>query len=322
MRGAAAVTTTDFLTRFLAGDRLALARAISAIEDEADGYRDFLREIYDRAGNAYLVGVTGPPGAGKSTLVSHVAERYAAAGQDVGIVAVDPTSPFTGGALLGDRIRMKELAGNERIFIRSMATRGSLGGLAKATGEVALTMDAFGFDAVFIETVGVGQSELDVANSADTTVVVVVPESGDAVQAMKAGLMEIADVLVVNKADREGADLMARELRVTLDLKAGNGWRPPVVMAVATEGRGVDDITAAVAAHRSYLRESGELVARRRARVRRQLAELLAYEFKCVCAATPGYENLLEFLTAEVQEGRLTPYEASARLFKEVSREM
>jgi LAO/AO transport system kinase len=319
---AAAVTTTDFLERFLAGDRLALARAISAVEDEADGYRDFLREIYGRAGNAYLIGITGPPGAGKSTLVSHLAERYAAAGQNVGVVAVDPTSPFTGGALLGDRIRMKELAGNERIFIRSMATRGSLGGLAKATGEVALTMDAFGFDAVLIETVGVGQSELDVANSADTTVVVVVPESGDAVQAMKAGLMEIADVLVVNKADREGAEAMAREIQVTLELKPENGWRPPVVTAVATEGRGVDDITEAVAAHRSYLRESGELVARRQARVRRQLEELLAYEFKCVCAAAPAYESLLELLTAEVREGRLTPYEASARLFKEVSREM
>jgi LAO/AO transport system kinase len=322
LRGAAAVTTTDFLERFLAGDRLALARAISAVEDEADGYRDFLREIYGRAGNAYLVGITGPPGAGKSTLVSHLAERYAAAGQNVGVVAVDPTSPFTGGALLGDRIRMKELAGNERIFIRSMATRGSLGGLAKATGEVALTMDAFGFDAVLIETVGVGQSELDVANSADTTAVVVVPESGDAVQAMKAGLMEIADVLVVNKADREGAELVAREIQVTLELKPEDGWRPPIVMAVATEGGGVDDILVALSAHGAYLRESSELVARRRARVRRQLEELLAYEFKCVCAAAPAYENLLESLTAEVQEGRLTPYEASARLFKEVYREM
>lgn len=319
MRGAAVVTTPDFLERFLAGDRLALARAISAVEDEADGYRDFLREIYARAGQAYLVGITGPPGAGKSTLVSHLAERYAAAGRDVGVVAVDPTSPFTGGALLGDRIRMKELAGNERIFIRSMATRGSLGGLAKATGEVALAMDAFGFDTVLIETVGVGQSELDVANSADTTVVVVVPESGDAVQAMKAGLMEIADVLVVNKADREGAEPMARELRVTLELKAEDGWRPPVVMSVATEGRGVDEILEAVATHRSHLEGSGGLTSRRRARVRRQLEELLAYEFKCVCAAAPAYESLVESLTAEVQEGRLTPYEASSRLFKEVS---
>ena len=321
MRGAAAVTTTGFLERFLAGDRLALARAISAVEDEADGYREFLREIYGRAGNAYLIGMTGPPGAGKSTLVSHIAERYAAAGRSVGVVAVDPTSPFTGGALLGDRIRMKELAGNERIFIRSMATRGSLGGLAKATGEVALAMDAFGFDAVLIETVGVGQSELDVANSADTTVVVVVPESGDAVQAMKAGLMEIADVLVVNKADREGAEAMARELRVTLELKPEDGWRPPVVMSVATEGRGVDGILEAVAEHRVHLEGSGELAARRRARVRRQLEELLAHEFRRVCRAAPGYEKWLASLSAEVQEGRLTPYEASARIFREIFRE-
>jgi LAO/AO transport system kinase len=322
LRGAGVVTAPDFLERFLAGDRLALARAISAVEDEAEGYRDFLREIYGRAGKAYLIGITGPPGAGKSTLVSHLAERYAAAGQDVGVVAVDPTSPFTGGALLGDRIRMKDLAGNERVFIRSMATRGSLGGLAKATGEVALTMDAFGLDLVLIETVGVGQSELDVANSADTTVVVVVPESGDAVQAMKAGLMEIADVLVVNKADRDGAEQMARELQVTLELKPEDGWRPPVVMAVATEGRGVEDIAASVAEHHVYLEESGEFETRRQMRVRRQLEELLAYEFKCACAATPAYESLLELLTAEVRQGRLTPYEASSRLFKEVSRAM
>ena len=319
MRGAGVVTAPDFLDRFLAGDRLALARAISAVEDEADGYRDFLREIYGRAGNAYLVGITGPPGAGKSTLVARLALAYAEDGSNVGVVAVDPTSPFTGGALLGDRIRMQALVGNERVFIRSMATRGSPGGLAKATGEVALTMDAFGLDLILIETVGVGQSELDVANSADTTVVVVVPESGDAVQAMKAGLMEIADVLVVNKADRDGADHMARELRVTLELKPEDGWRPPVVMAVATEGRGVEDIREAVATHRSHLEESGGLTLRRRGRVRRQLEDLLEYEFRCACAATPAYDSLLEQLTAEVQEGRLTPYEASRRLFNEVS---
>jgi LAO/AO transport system kinase len=320
LRGAGVVTAPDFLDRFLAGDRLALARAITAVENEADGYREFLREIYGRAGHAYLVGITGPPGAGKSTLVSRLAAAYAEAGSNVGVVAVDPTSPFTGGALLGDRIRMQGLIGNERVFIRSMATRGSLGGLAKATGEVALTMDAFGLDLVLIETVGVGQSELDVANSADTTVVVVVPESGDAVQAMKAGLMEIADVLVVNKADRDGADQMARELRVTLELKPEDGWQPPVVMAVATEGRGVEDIREAVATHRRHLEESGGLTLRRRGRARRQLEELMEYEFRCACAATPAYESLLEQLTAEVQEGRLTPYEASRRLFNEVSR--
>jgi LAO/AO transport system kinase len=199
-----------------------------------------------------------------------------------------------------------------------MATRGSLGGLAKATGEVALTLDAFGFDLVLIETVGVGQSELDVANSADTTVVVVVPESGDAVQAMKAGLMEIADVLVVNKADREGAGNMARELRATLELKPEDGWRPPVLMAVATEGRGVEDIAAAVAGHRAHLLQSGEFEARRRTRVRRQLEELLSYEFQCACRAAPGYDAALASLIADVQSGRLTPYEASAQLFHKV----
>jgi len=314
----ARVAAADLLDRFRAGDRLALARAISLIEDEADGYRDFLRAIYGRAGRAYLVGVTGPPGAGKSTLVSGLARRYARDGDDVGIIAVDPTSPFTGGALLGDRIRMQELAGNERVFIRSMATRGSLGGLAKATGEVALAMDAFGFDLVLIETVGVGQSELDVAASADTTVVVVVPESGDAVQAMKAGLMEIAHVLVVNKADREGADLVARELRATLELKPGGGWRPPVVMTVATECRGVEEVAAAVAAHRASLTSSGDLGRRRAARTRRQIEDLVDHEFRRRCRGRANYEEEITALVARVQRRELTVYEAATEMVTRV----
>ncbi len=314
----APASAPELLERFRAGDRVALARAISAIEDEAPGYRDFLREVYPLAGQAYLLGVTGPPGAGKSTLVSRLTERYAAAGRGVGIIAVDPTSPFTGGALLGDRIRMQELAGNERVFIRSMATRGSIGGLAKATYEAAVAMDAFGFELIILETVGVGQSELDVAGSADTTVVVVVPESGDAVQVMKAGLLEIADVLVVNKADRDGADLIARELGVMLELRPGDGWRPPVVMTVATEGRGVEELAAALEGHRAHLEEAGELAARRRARVRGELEKLVEAEFARRRAAAPGYEQLITTMTAAVAARRLTPYEAAARLFRKV----
>ncbi len=308
-RGAA-----DLLGRFEGGDRVALARAISLIENEAPGYREFLRAVYPRAGRAYLVGVTGPPGAGKSTLVARLAESSAGAGLSVGIIAVDPTRPFTGGALLGDRIRMQELAGNELVFIRSMATRGSMGGLAKATREAAVAMDAFGFDVVILETVGVGQSELDVADAADTTVVVVVPESGDAVQAMKAGLMEIADVVAVNKSDRDGADLVARELRVTLELKPGDGWRPPVVMTVGTEGRGVAELVSAIGAHRSFLEETGEFRKRRRARVRRELEEMVRYEVGARLAGAPGYEDLMARLCADVGEGRLTPFEAAERL--------
>ena len=304
----------DLLSRFRGGDRVALARAISLIENEAPGYRDFLRAVYPDAGRAYLVGVTGPPGAGKSTLVARLATSSADAGLSVGIIAVDPTSPFTGGALLGDRIRMQEAAGNERVFIRSMATRGSMGGLAKATREAAVAMDAFGFDLVVLETVGVGQSELDVAGAADTTVVVVVPESGDAVQAMKAGLMEIADVLAVNKADRDGADLVARELRVTLDLKPGDGWRPPVVMTVGTEGRGVAELVSAIAAHRAYLEETGEFRRRRRARVRREVEEMVRYDVGARLAGAPGYDEMITRLAAEVGEGRLTPFEAAEQL--------
>lgn len=306
--------TQNLIERFLQGDRIALARAISLIENEADGYRELLRAVRGRGQNAYLLGITGPPGAGKSTLVSHLAARAANEGANVGVIAVDPTSPFTGGALLGDRIRMQELAGNERVFIRSMATRGSLGGLAKATGEVAAAMAAFGLDPILIETVGVGQSELDVASSADTVVVVVVPESGDAVQAMKAGLMEIADVLVVNKADREGADLMARELRVTLDLKKDDGWRPPVVLTVATEDRGVAEVAAAVAAHRAYLSSSGELARRRAARVRREIETLINDDLHRRMRAADGYERHVAEAVRRVERGEITTYDAAAEL--------
>lgn len=225
----AALGLTDaqraLLERFLARDPSALARLISVVEDRRPGFEVLLDAVLARGLGAARVGVTGPPGAGKSTLVATLAAAYRARGERVGIVAVDPTSPFTGGALLGDRIRMNELATDPGIFIRSMATRGALGGLAATTREVVDVMDAFGFDRVLVETVGVGQAELEIAGEADTTVLVLTPESGDAIQAMKAGLMEIADVFVVNKADRPGADRVAREIEVTLHLRRGEALR-------------------------------------------------------------------------------------------------
>jgi LAO/AO transport system kinase len=218
-------TGTKLIDDFTAGKRVALARAITLVENQRAGFRDLLHELHPRLGRAHRIGVTGPPGAGKSTLTAALIRHYREQGETVAVVAVDPTSPFTGGALLGDRIRMNEISLDSGVFIRSMATRGSLGGLALATKEVADVMDAYGFDRVLVETVGVGQSELDIASAADSTVVVLVPESGDGIQAMKAGLMEAADLFVINKADRPGADRLAREVSMMLHLRSGKAIR-------------------------------------------------------------------------------------------------
>lgn len=266
----------DLLARFDAGEPLALARAITRVENEAPGFEAMLHALHERLGRARRIGMTGPPGAGKSTLTAGLARHYRDAGDTVGVVAVDPSSPFTGGALLGDRIRMDDLATETGIFIRSMASRGSHGGLSATTREATDLMDAFGFDRILLETVGVGQSELEIASQADTTVVVLVPESGDGIQAMKAGLMEVADIFVVNKADRPGADRLAKEIRVVDGLRrkrttaaereAGLAtWEPPILKTVATTGEGIVELAEALDGHLEHLAATGLLERRRRA---------------------------------------------------------
>jgi LAO/AO transport system kinase len=265
--------------RVVAGDPRAIARAISLVENEEPAGVALIRAIFAQTGRAYLVGITGPPGAGKSTLVDRLTTEIRASGAGVGVVAVDPTSPFTGGAVLGDRLRMQTHAADDGVFIRSMATRGHLGGLSRATGDAAVILDAAGKDIVLIETVGVGQDEIDIVRTADVSVVALVPGTGDDVQALKAGIMEIADVFVVNKADREGADrlVMSIESNLSLQTYGASEWRPPIVKTVATTGGGVRELWEAVAGFREHQARAG--LSRRRTRGEFRLRELVAQRF-------------------------------------------
>ncbi|RJP75785.1 MAG: methylmalonyl Co-A mutase-associated GTPase MeaB [Candidatus Zixiibacteriota bacterium] len=264
-----------WIDRFEQGDLRALSRVISWIENGGGDVPAELKPIFSRVGRAFRVGVTGPPGAGKSTLVDGLSLLYRQEGRTVGVIAVDPSSPFSGGALLGDRVRMNRAGVDPGVFIRSMATRGSLGGLAEAAMDAADVLDVFGKDVVILETVGVGQSELDVARAADSTVVVLVPESGDSVQAMKAGLMEIGDIFVLNKSDRPAADHAADELRSALELKSDMGaWLPPVLSAVASRGQGLPELMDTLKQHHRHLAESGALREKRVQRRRQRIQQI------------------------------------------------
>ncbi|HET7224141.1 MAG TPA: methylmalonyl Co-A mutase-associated GTPase MeaB [Candidatus Eisenbacteria bacterium] len=297
----------------LAGDRRALARAISIVENDADATA-LLDACFTRSGRALRIGITGPPGAGKSTLVTRLTQEWRRRGPSVAVVAVDPTSPFSGGALLGDRVRMSELAGDPGVFIRSMATRGSMGGLAVHTAQVCDVLDAAGFERVLIETVGVGQSELEVAQTADVTAVVLVPESGDAVQAMKAGLMEIGDVFVINKADRDGADRAALAVRSALSLRTPPpAWKVPVLLTCATEGRGTAEVVDAFEAHLELLRGRGELARRRRRRLEQRLAELVRGTLWARFRNGVPHTRWREVVD-DLEQRRITPHAAASAL--------
>ncbi len=326
----------------LAGNRLALARTITQVENQGPGAYDALAALYPYTGRAHIAGITGAPGTGKSTLVNALAKAYRQRGYTVGIVAVDPTSPFTGGALLGDRVRMRDLSGDPGIFIRSMATRGSLGGLAQATADVILALDAAGFQRILVETVGVGQAEVDIASTAHTTVVVEAPGLGDEVQAIKAGVLEIADILVVNKADREGVEktvlalqmmlgmgpsLASRQIHhhgqaMAVDEKGGMpgdgaGWQPPIVKAVALRDEGVPELLEAIEMHRAYLQESGEFQRREQERARTSLIHILqAAVLRRLTDQVPP--DQLRRLVEGVASRELDPYTAAAQLLPAV----
>lgn len=295
------------------GDRSAVARLISLVERGGEAAREVGRLVYPHTGNTFTVGITGAPGAGKSTLTSRLIGELRAAGEEVGVLAIDPSSPFTGGAILGDRVRMQDHALDSGVFIRSMATRGHLGGLALATPEAVRILDASGIELVLIETVGVGQVEVEVAGAADTTVVVVNPGWGDAVQANKAGLMEVADIFVINKSDRPGAKETERDLEQMLELSAPSDWRPPIVKTVAATGEGVAELLGCLRDHRAFLESSGLLAARRRRRTLDELREIVLHTLEQRAYDALGGDQV-ERLQQEVLGRQLSPYDAAEKI--------
>lgn len=298
------------LTKFYAGDSVALARIISHVENRGEETNRILAEIYPKTGNALTVGVTGPPGAGKSTLVDKLCARFTSDRKSVGVIAVDPTSPFTGGALLGDRIRMQDLAGNKDVFIRSMASRGSTGGLAMATSEVIKVLDAFGKDIILVETVGVGQVELDVAEACDITIVVLVPESGDSVQALKAGLMEIADIFCVNKADREGAGRVVSELNMILDIKRERTKKELSVLPVqAVNNIGIDELYAKIKSEAETLKSGDNFEKHRKKKIRYDISKTIENRLREFMGEKIFPEEKINEYVDRIYRGEGNPYD-------------
>ena len=313
--------SAQIVERVLKSDRRAVARAISFVENEERNANEILRNLYAHTGNAYRIGITGPPGAGKSTLTNKLAKYYRSQNVRVGIIAVDPTSPFTGGALLGDRVRMTDVEMDDGVFIRSMASRGSLGGLSKKAREAADILDAAGFDLILMETVGVGQSELDIAGAADTTVVVLVPESGDGIQAMKAGLMEIADFFVLNKADRPGADQAVMSIKMILGFRTHDErtWMVDVLKTQSSEGKGIPEVADMIERHKRHLQAQGGLESRRKLRLRRRILELVDERLNVDFWNAHRAKTLEEELPA-LFERKTSPYELVDTLLKNFGR--
>jgi LAO/AO transport system kinase len=302
--------------RLLEGDRRALARAISLVENDTPEGWALVREVYPKTGKAQIVGFTGPPGVGKSTLIGRLIEHARTNDRQIAVLSIDPSSPFTQGALLGDRIRLSDHFLDRGVFIRSMASRGSLGGLSEATLQAALLMDASGKDDVFLETVGVGQAEVDIIDHADTVVLVLMPGSGDSIQALKAGVMEIPDVIVVNKSDHPLTDTMVREIRGVLSLGPQEGWRVPILKTEASRGEGIEELAEKIGEHHDYIREEGTLAERRRRNLMNEVLALAAGRLRRRLEAQVRDDESVQELLDEVVARRLDPASAAARLLE------
>ncbi|MDQ3817716.1 MAG: methylmalonyl Co-A mutase-associated GTPase MeaB [Acidobacteriota bacterium] len=309
---------TALIDRIVAGDARAVARAISKVEDGARDAAELMKAVFPRTGRATVIGITGAPGAGKSTLVDKLALSYRESGERVGIVAVDPSSPFSGGAILGDRIRMQTLGLDKDVFIRSMATRGNLGGLARSTVDAVAILDAAGYGKIIVETVGVGQDEVEIVKTADVSVVVLVPGMGDDIQAIKAGIMEIGDIFVINKADREGVLRTEKELEALLTLAMRpDAWQPPIVKTVATENRGIDDLIEAIALYREFQQTTEASLGRRQSIARWRILELLRERLLAQTLSKDMASERLDALAAEVAQKKRDPYSAVEEIIQE-----
>jgi LAO/AO transport system kinase len=305
--------------RLLEGDRRAVARLISMVENGERAAREALKELHRHSGHAHIVGMTGSPGAGKSTLACRLAQRYRSQARTVGIICVDPTSPFTGGAFLGDRVRMQELSGDPDVFIRSMGSRGALGGLSVATNDVINILDAFGKDFIIVETVGAGQVEIEVVKYAHTCIVITMPGAGDEIQAIKAGILEIGDIFVVNKADRDGAQRTIADLEMMIDTKPGNeraAWKPPVLATVALEGDGTPELEDAIARHAEHLRTSGQLERKTEQRMKAELLEILNLKVSRAADKALEEEGKGKELVRRMAARELDPYSAAEEVVK------
>lgn len=309
----------DIAEEVLNGNRLALSRAITSIENEDEKSTEIMKRLYPHTGHAFVLGVTGPPGAGKSTLTDKMAREYRKRGMTVGIIAIDPTSPFSGGAILGDRIRMNGLTLDDGVFIRSMGTRGSLGGLSHKTADAVKAMDAFGKDIIFVETVGVGQSEVDIVKAADTTMVVLIPGMGDDIQAIKAGILEIGDVFTVNKADHDGADKLVREINMMLDLDGVmKDWRPPVEKVIANQNIGVKELIAQIEKHYDYIKSNGILAERRTKRTKDEILDILGSRIGSYITQKIVDNGRLDDYVEQIKARKTDPYTVVGNVLDEM----